>query len=789
MGVLELFGTLIKNDITSSAIRGNFTEKLLINHLFLDFNSIIHVSSQKIIVDVNVFLQMILKNLYANRAITNIIFTEKFEKYGMINVQKKINQNTEPEIVIKLFQEHFNEKYMDKLIITLVINSMLHIVRTYCQNKFIQTFLIAIDGVPSKGKMIEQKQRRYMGAVIEDYKNRILAKYKNYLLDQPDYIYIATKDSIKWSRNKITPGTAFMNKMVNYLRSDSILSKLKINRPNMEIIISDMYEVGEGEKKIVNYVNMYLPNTSDSVMIYSPDADVILLCMLLPVNKLYMLRFNDQETKKSGSSGIYDLIDIRLLKSNISFYINNNPNYSKEQFDINRINHDLVLISTLFGNDFVPKIETLNVKKGFQTIMDAYLKTLLAFKHKGYYLVKTNPETKEYRINFAFLKHIIRELLPEEDDFIKNNNLYTQYITIGQIKNVFDYVEITSQNLVPIFNQFRQEYENLKHTIKQNGNLNYFETHEQFMNSLKKAIIVVMDGQGVNTSYLPNKEVIKIIKKYYQKNNDFPRLNINLNMWSHSITDYIHKQAVKNANMNDYKKEVYQFENMLDQYYIKLNAQPLVLTKNKIGDYYSTYFGVKQLLNKNNTLTNEAAKVVSDYLQGMVWVFNYYFNDTSYVNRWYYSHERAPLLRHLAMYLDSINMEQFNDIYIDLKKFQVDNLDSYFNPVEQLIYVSPITPDIIKLLPLNYQKYLTSNNLDPFLKSYFVDIKSITSRLWQEKVSCDVDCHSIIYFNKCLVKSFDKPDSNTDKQFLRAIRKVKPTDVSERRSKSVAPAY
>ena len=29
----------------------------------------------------------------------------------------------------------------------------------------------------------------------------------------------------------------------------------------MEIIISDMYEVGEGEKKIVNYVNKYLANT------------------------------------------------------------------------------------------------------------------------------------------------------------------------------------------------------------------------------------------------------------------------------------------------------------------------------------------------------------------------------------------------------------------------------------------------------------------------------------------------------------------------------------------------
>ena len=788
MGVLELFGTLIKNDITSASILSNFTDKMEINHLFLDYNSIIHVSSQKIIADVNVFLQIVLKSLYANRAPSNIALTENFEKYDMVHIQKKITQNTDPELVIKMFHEHFSEKYLDKLIITLVINTVLFIIRTYCHNKTIQTLLLAIDGVPSKGKMVEQKQRRYLGAITETYKLKILSKYKDYLSDQPNYIYLATKNSIKWSRNKITPGTGFMHKLVNYLNSDTIQSKMKINRPKMEIIISDMYEIGEGEKKIVNYINNYLSNTKESIMIYSPDADVILLCMLLPVNKLYMLRYNQQISMESGSN-IYDLIDIRLLKSNISFYINNNPNSSKEEFDIDRINYDLVCISTLFGNDFVPKIETLNVKKGFQNIMDAYLKTLLDLKHKGYYLVKIGSTTDKYRINFTFLKHIIKALLPEEDDFIKNNNLYTQYITIGQIKHVFDYMEINSGNLVSTYNEFRQEYETLKHTIKQNGgNLSYFETNDRFMNSLKKAVNVILDGQNVNTSYLSNKDMIKTLKKYYHKNRDFPRLNINLNTWAHSIGDYVHKKKVKDLEMNDYKKEIYKFDNMLDEYYIKLNAQPLDLTKSKINNYYSTYFGVP-LFNKNNDLTEEASQVIYDYLEGMVWVFEYYFNDMTYINRWFYKHERAPLLRHLYMFLNNINIEYFNDIYTELEKYQVKDLENYFNPVEQLIYVSPMTDDIIKLLPSNYQKYLASNTLDPFLANYFIDINRIVNRMWQEKISCDVDCHSIIYFNKCLVKPINKSGSSDDKQFLKAIRKVKPNTVSQRRSKSAQPEY
>lgn len=785
MGVLEFFGTLIKNDITSTSIRTNYTDKTIINHLLIDFNSIIHVCSQKIIVDVNVFLQMVLKSLYQNRTINSEVFNEKFTKYNMQNIQKKINQKTKPQDVIQMFQEYFNEAYMDKLIITLVINTVLHIIRTYCHNKTILTLMLAIDGVPSKGKMVEQKQRRYMGAVTEDYKKKILAKYKDYLEGQEDYVYLATKKAIRWSRNKITPGTAFMDKMANYLTSEKIQAKLKINRPNMDIIISDVHEIGEGEKKIVNYVNKYLPNTDESIMIYSPDADVILLCILLPVKKLYMLRHNLQ-TSIEANKNIYDLIDIRFLKSNISYYINNHPNYAKENFDIDKINYDLVCISTLFGNDFVPKMETINVKQGFQIIMDAYLKTLLKLKDKGYYLV--NNDKSEYKLNFIFLKSILRYLLPYEYDFIKHNNLYGQYITIGQIKYVFDYMEINSENLVSTFNYFRNEYENLKRGIKQNGNLSQYESNPQFMTSLKKALIVVMDNQPVNTSYLTNKELIKLLRDYYKKYRDFPRLNINLNTWSHSIDDQRHRRKVKEKKLNDYQKEVYRFENMLDEYYVKFNAQTLDLSKNKISDFYQTYFDV-ELIGENGKLTKEANQVMQDYVEGMLWVFNYYFNDISYINWWYYQHERAPLMQDVLKYLDRINLDHFNEIFTNLDSYQVTDIKSYFNPIEQLMYVSPMIPDIIHLLPKNYQVYIKSDNIDPFLKMYFLDIDEITNRLWKEKVSSEVDCHSIIYFNKCLIRSISRPTTTDDKLFLQAIRKVKQTDNSKKRAKSKEPSF
>ena len=844
MGILEFFGTLIKNDITSSSIKSNFLKIMTINHLFLDFNSIIHVSSQKILVDVNTFLRAILKNLYNSANINNTVFTEKFILYKMENIQKKITKNSSPENVIAMFKEHFADKYLDKLIITLVINTVLHIMRTYCQGQTIYSLMLAIDGVPSKGKMIEQKQRRYLGAITEKYKQKILNEYKEYLLEEDNYIYLATHDNIEWSRNKITPGTAFMHKLVNYLKNDKIQTKIKTNRPKIKIIISDMYEVGEGEKKIVNYINRYFTNTDDSIMIYSPDADMILLCMLLPVNNLYMLRHN-QQTSMQSNTMIYDLIDILMLKNNISYYINNHPNYSKEQFDVNRINYDIVCISTLFGNDFVPKIETLNVKKGFQNILDAYLKTLLKLKEKKRYLVKlpsltcpqgdkvklpsltcpqgdkvklpslTCPQgdkvklpslaspkrdkvklpkgdnkqhVSQFHLSFSFFKNILNFLLPEEDDFIKHNELYNQYITIGQIKNVFDYVEITSENLVPIFNKFRQEYENLKNLIKNNGNYSYFKTNDMFMNSLKKSIVVIMNEQPVNTSYLTNIEMIKLLKDYYYKYKDFPWLNINLNTWSHSINDFKHKKIVKEKNFNEYQREIYKFDNMLDEYYIKFNTQPLNLTKKKINEYYSNYFGVT-LFNKDNSLTKETNQIMHDYLEGILWVFNYYYNDATYINSWYYEHEKAPLIKHLLIFLNSINIKYFTDVFINLDKYQIDNFETYFNPIEQLIYVSPMTNKIIKLLPSNYQKYITSADLDLFLKNYFININEITNRLWNSKISNEIDCHSVMFFNKCLIKSITKPTKLDDKLFLKAIRKVQPNTVSSRRSVSAIPVY
>lgn len=784
MGIVKFFGTINKINITSSSIRSDFKSKLPINHLFLDFNSIVHVASRKLVSDINSFMKAILYNLDSGHSMHGEYLDEKFAKYKMTEVQSTIKKNTSPESIITMFHDHFTDRHVDKLIIAAVINTVLTIIKTYCDNSDIQTLLIAIDGVPSKGKLVEQRQRRYTGAIVEETNKKILAKYQDTLLAEKGFLWLANNNLIMWSRNKITPGTAFMHKMVNYLKSDRIIEKFKQNRPAIDIIISDMYETGEGEKKIVNYVEKYLKHSSDNIMVYSPDADVILLCILMNVPNVYMLRFDQQQTEKLRRN-TYDLIDIKVLKENISYYINNHPDYVKSEFEINRINNDIVCISSLFGNDFVPKIETINVDKGFQKLLDAYLQTLLKLKDKKYYLVKKSGDS--YKLNFTFLKTVIKYLLPEENDFIKYNDLYNQYINIGQIKNVFDYLDISQENLVKTYNSFMSDYGDLKNLVKNNGNYSYFLNNDLFMKSLKKCIVITSGGQAINTTGVTNKELISLIKKYYYETKQFPYVNINLNMWSHSIRDKRHNNEVKEKKMNAYDKERYQFEKMLDQYYIKFNAQPLQLSESDVDNYYKEYFGIK--LASKGKLTDDANQVMHDYMEGILWVFNYYFNDNSYVNRWYYKHERAPLLTHLSMFMENISLEYFNDVFNGLDAYKVDDLSEYFNPVEQLIYVSPMTPDIIKLLPVNYQEYLMSDDKDKFLDIFLIDTQEITNKMWKQSVCTDIDCKSIPYFNKCLLKAVQRPTEEDDISFLAAIRKVEDSPVSIRRSQNTAPDY
>ena len=149
---------------------------------------------------------------------------------------------------------------------------------------------IAIDGIPPKGKMKQQRMRRYKS----EFENK------------------------KWNTNAISPGTYFMEKL-NY----TIREWIKQKNYSLKIIFSDSNERGEGEHKILQYIKH---NDIDRSVIYGLDADLIMLSLVSKKENIYLLRERTEyNIENTENEYIYLIID--EAKKHIQKEINNIDDY------------------------------------------------------------------------------------------------------------------------------------------------------------------------------------------------------------------------------------------------------------------------------------------------------------------------------------------------------------------------------------------------------------------------------------------------------------------------------
>lgn len=165
--------------------------------------------------------------------------------------------------------------------------------------------LICMDGAAPVAKMNQQRARRCRTAALNGNKS---------------YSSI--------SPNEISPGTIFMEELSTYI-------KLRIN--NDEYYFSDDREVGEGEHKIFKWLKHNIKRT-DNVMIVGLDSDLIILSYPLKCNNVHVLLYD-------ASTHTSNIFCIRSFKKYISFI----P-YG-----------DLLIIMSLFGNDFIPDNPILKI--------------------------------------------------------------------------------------------------------------------------------------------------------------------------------------------------------------------------------------------------------------------------------------------------------------------------------------------------------------------------------------------------------------------------------------------
>jgi len=242
--------------------------------------------------------------------------------------------------------------------------------------KPLKTVFITFDGVAPFAKMNQQRIRRY--------------KSQN------------TTTKPLWNTTAITPGTEFMNKLSNSIKTyftpqtqNGINSnhhhQFQNKYPKRNILVSCSDEPGEGEHKLFHFLRT-TDCKKDIVAVYGLDADLIMLSLFHQSYSQNIYVFRESPTFKTVLTSKYEQKE--LLFMDIGGLINSifqeMGNYHTNDKTL-RVT-DYVFMCFLLGNDFLPHFPALNIRThGIQILTDTYYQTIGRFDNKSF----IHPTTKQ----------------------------------------------------------------------------------------------------------------------------------------------------------------------------------------------------------------------------------------------------------------------------------------------------------------------------------------------------------------------------------------------------------
>lgn len=297
--------------------------------------------------------------------------------------------------------------------------------------KPIKTVHICADGVAPVAKMIQQRKRRYL-TVLENQDN-------------------------KWDKNAISPGTEFMTLLNNYMAK-----MIRNTVSGFSYHYSGTNEPGEGEHKIF-YKMKSVPHDDISI-IYGLDADLIMLSLISHHPNIYLMR-ETMNIKIIESTNKFTYLNIDKLRYailnqlrnkfqwNISTHVLNNI-YSTEA---NEIIENYVVLCFLLGNDFLPSIMSLSLKK------NGHSRLLYAAKSLDATIIKNNE------INYQYLIELFKVLsIDENENIFKLNEEYIK----KQPYNDKQYAMINKSNIAKLMNSSPSKWRSIYYKELFRSNIN-----------------------------------------------------------------------------------------------------------------------------------------------------------------------------------------------------------------------------------------------------------------------------------------------------------------------------
>ncbi|KAJ2499449.1 hypothetical protein GGH96_003514 [Coemansia sp. RSA 1972] len=185
---------------------------------------------------------------------------------------------------------------------------------------------LAIDGVPPRLKERLQRQRR--------------SRPEPYMADSAD----------AFSAYFVTPGTAWMRQLETKL-AEYIKEKRQTDQEwaGLRVVLSGSRDPGEGEQKIMAYVRRLPRHSWDHHVVWSNDADSVLLALATHTPNITVV-----SQRWLGTAPSYTIVDVDTLRTHIIERYT--PVEARSWMSSSRIVDDLVFMTFLVGNDFLPPL-------------------------------------------------------------------------------------------------------------------------------------------------------------------------------------------------------------------------------------------------------------------------------------------------------------------------------------------------------------------------------------------------------------------------------------------------
>jgi 5'-3' exonuclease len=288
---------------------------------------------------------------------------------------------------VKNIQNNIDDTEFEQDLIKFILQYLTKLIDIINPQKLL---FISIDGVPPMAKIHQQRIRRYRSAIEKKVVKKVYQKHNK------EYINV-------WNRSSITPGTNFMNELSNQL-----IKFIKSNIKNISIILSNSNVSGEGEHKIIHHIKKYSDN--NSCCIYGLDADLILLAMSTHKPNISIFR-EEMKMSKNGFSTTGKFIHINVPYIANKLY-NQIISKCSQEFTQKQIINDIIFVSFLLGNDFVPNLPSIKIKSnGIENLLECYTQSII--KTKNTLLLCSN------KLNIYTFKEMLQELALNEEKHIR----------------------------------------------------------------------------------------------------------------------------------------------------------------------------------------------------------------------------------------------------------------------------------------------------------------------------------------------------------------------------------